>query len=64
MKQFTQGTKWLAMAFLTAALVAGGVVAAWAATEFRLSNQLPPSHHISKGLVVFAERLKNIPRER
>lgn len=58
MKQFTQGTKWLAMAFLTAALVAGGVVAAWAATEFRLSNQLPPSHHISKGLVVFGEKVK------
>jgi len=58
MKQFTQGTKWLAMAFLTAALVAGGVVAARAATEFRLSNQLPPSHHISKGLVVFGEKVK------
>ena len=58
MKKFKQGTKWLAMAFLTAAMVAGGVVAAWAATEFRLSNQLPPSHHISKGLVVFAEKVK------
>jgi tripartite ATP-independent transporter DctP family solute receptor len=58
MKQFSQGAKWLAMTFLTAALVAGGVVAAGAATEFRLSNQLPPSHHISKGLVVFAEKVK------
>jgi C4-dicarboxylate-binding protein DctP len=58
MKQFTQGTKWLAVAFLTAALVVGGGAAAWAVTEFRLSNQLPPSHHISKGLVVFAEKVK------
>ncbi|GHS93445.1 C4-dicarboxylate ABC transporter [Synergistales bacterium] len=30
--------------------------AAMAKTEFRLSNQFPPSHHISKGLVLFAEK--------
>jgi C4-dicarboxylate-binding protein DctP len=29
-----------------------------AKTEIRLSNQLPPSHHISKGLVIFAEKVK------
>jgi C4-dicarboxylate-binding protein DctP len=32
--------------------------AVWAKTEFRLSNQFPASHHISKGLVVFAEKVK------
>ncbi|HPI97224.1 MAG TPA: DctP family TRAP transporter solute-binding subunit [Synergistales bacterium] len=30
---------------------------AMAAKEFRLSNQLPPSHHISKGMDVFAEKV-------
>ncbi len=30
--------------------------AAFAKIEIKLSNQLPPSHHISKGLVVFAEK--------
>ena len=30
--------------------------AAFAKVEIKLSNQLPPSHHISKGLVVFAEK--------
>lgn len=28
------------------------------AAEFKLSNQLPPSHHISKGIHVFAEKVK------
>ncbi len=31
--------------------------AAFAKVEIKLSNQLPPSHHISKGLVVFAEKV-------
>ena len=35
-----------------------GVLPSEAATELKLSNQLPPSHHISKGLVVFAEKVK------
>ncbi len=30
---------------------------AFAATEIKLSNQFPPSHHVSKGLVVFAEKV-------
>jgi C4-dicarboxylate-binding protein DctP len=30
---------------------------AMAAKEFKLSNQLPPSHHISKGMDVFAEKV-------
>ena len=48
----------LAITLAAAVLVASGADVAWAKTEFRLSNQLPPSHHISKGLVVFAERVK------
>ncbi|MDR1874283.1 MAG: DctP family TRAP transporter solute-binding subunit [Synergistaceae bacterium] len=32
--------------------------AAEAKTEFRLSNQFPPSHHISKGLVFFADKVR------
>ncbi|HSB72176.1 MAG TPA: DctP family TRAP transporter solute-binding subunit [Candidatus Methylomirabilis sp.] len=47
-----------ALALALGAAVAGGTPAAWAKTEFRLSNQLPPSHHISKGLVVFAGKVK------
>jgi C4-dicarboxylate-binding protein DctP len=44
---------------LVAAIVAvSGASVAWAKTEFRLSNQLPPSHHISKGLVLFAAKVK------
>ena len=31
--------------------------AAFAATEFRISNQLPPSHHISKGIQLFAQKV-------
>jgi len=31
--------------------------AAFAKVEIKLSNQLPPSHHISKGLVVFSEKV-------
>ncbi|MDR3265776.1 MAG: DctP family TRAP transporter solute-binding subunit [Synergistaceae bacterium] len=29
-----------------------------AKTEFRLSNQFPASHHVSKGLVLFADKVK------
>ncbi|MFH1155367.1 MAG: TRAP transporter substrate-binding protein DctP, partial [Pseudomonadota bacterium] len=39
------------------AFVAGGAFPAWAKTVFRLSNQLPPSHHISKGLDIFAAKV-------
>ncbi|MDR1741895.1 MAG: TRAP transporter substrate-binding protein DctP [Synergistaceae bacterium] len=31
---------------------------AFAKAEFKLSNQFPASHHISKGIVVFAEKVK------
>lgn len=44
---------------ITAVLVFGLSLfcsAAFAAVEIKLSNQFPPSHHISKGLVVFAEK--------
>jgi C4-dicarboxylate-binding protein DctP len=46
------------VALVAAALAASGTPAAWAAMEFRLSNQFPPSHHVSKGLVVFAGKVK------
>jgi C4-dicarboxylate-binding protein DctP len=51
-------TSMLAFALVAGILAAGGAGAAWAKTEFRLSNQLPPSHHISKGLVLFAGKVK------
>lgn len=48
----------LAIALAAGALVASAAGAAWAKTEFRLSNQFPPSHHVSKGLVLFAAKVK------
>lgn len=44
---------------VAAAVLVFGVFcgAAFAKTEFKMSNQLPPSHHISKGLQVFAEKV-------
>lgn len=48
----------LVSAFFPVALMMGIPSQLWAKTEIRLSNQLPPSHHISKGLVVFAEKVK------
>jgi len=54
----TRKTRTLAIALVAAVLVASGTAVAWAKTEFRLSNQLPPSHHISKGLVLFAAKVK------
>lgn len=44
---------------MAAALILVGVFcsSALAKTEFKLSNQLPPSHHISKGIEVFAEKV-------
>jgi C4-dicarboxylate-binding protein DctP len=47
-----------AIALVAGVMVASGTGDAWAKTEFRLSNQLPPSHHISKGLVLFAGKVK------
>lgn len=29
----------------------------WAVTEFKLSNQFPPNHHVSAGMRVFAEKV-------
>lgn len=45
--------------FLMALVVAAMLPAAFAfAAEYKLSNQFPPSHHISKGLAFFAEKVK------
>ena len=43
---------------LVVAIAASGTAAAGAKLEFRLSNQLPASHHISKGIVLFANKVK------
>jgi len=51
-------TRMLAIALVAGAMVASGAGSGWAKTEFRLSNQLPPSHHISKGLVLLAGKVK------
>jgi C4-dicarboxylate-binding protein DctP len=52
------GRKGLAAALAAGLLLIGGTAIAGAKAEFRLSNQLPPSHHISKGLVLFASKVK------
>jgi C4-dicarboxylate-binding protein DctP len=56
----TKGAKagGMALALAAALLLVSGTAFAGAKTEFRLSNQLPPSHHISKGLVLFAGKVK------
>ncbi|HPP37933.1 MAG TPA: C4-dicarboxylate ABC transporter substrate-binding protein, partial [Thermosynergistes sp.] len=47
------------LAFLAAFLLLGVAAGASDAVEsYRLSNQLPPSHHISKGMDLFAEKVK------
>jgi len=48
----------LSLALFAVAPLVMSVSPSVAATELKLSNQLPPSHHISKGLVVFAEKVK------
>ncbi len=58
MMHHNRKTSALAIIALALFFVAGGAAVAWAKTEIRLSNQLPPSHHISKGLAVFAEKVK------
>lgn len=58
MKRKEWGMVFFVAVFFAAALMAGAPLTSWAKTEIRLSNQLPPSHHISKGLVVFAEKAK------
>lgn len=57
MKRKEWGMVFFVAVFFAAALMAGAPSTSWAKTEIRLSNQLPPSHHISKGLVVFAEKV-------
>lgn len=49
----------LAIALVAAMAVTSGTAVAGAKTEFRLSNQFPPSHHVSKGLVVFSGKVKD-----
>lgn len=51
-----------AVCIVVAAVLAGVFLAggAFASTEFRLSNQFPASHHVSKGLVLFAEKVAEL----
>jgi len=58
MRQHLRKAGILTVALAVALMVASGTALAGAKTEFRLSNQLPPSHHISKGLVLFAAKVK------
>jgi len=57
MREGARFARGLAIA-MAAVLLVSGTALAGARTEFRLSNQLPPSHHISKGLVLFAGKVK------
>ena len=34
-----------------------------AAMEFRLSNQFPPNHHVSAGMVIFADKVKEYSKD-
>ncbi len=51
---------------LAAAALAGAVClfasSAWAAMEFKLSNQFPPNHHLSAGMRVFADKVAEYSR--
>jgi C4-dicarboxylate-binding protein DctP len=58
MMHWSRKARALAILLGGALLLASATPLAWAATEVRLSNQLPPSHHISKGLVLFAAKVK------
>ena len=48
--------KRMAAAGLSVALCLSAA-SAWAATEFKLSNQFPPNHHVSAGMRVFADKV-------
>lgn len=48
--------------FLTAAIICAALLfqvpAAGAVTRFKLSNQFPPNHHVSAGIRLFADKIK------
>ncbi|MDR1874537.1 MAG: DctP family TRAP transporter solute-binding subunit [Synergistaceae bacterium] len=56
MKKYGLGFMWCCVAALILGVTLSLGVAE--AAEFRLSNQFPASHHISKGLVLFADKVK------
>ncbi len=58
MMEWSRKSTLFALSLVAAVFVATGTAGAGAKTEFRLSNQLPPSHHISKGIVLFAAKVK------
>lgn len=57
MMQHTSKARVFVIAIMTVFLVGSGIGVSWAITRLDLSNQLPPSHFISKGLVVFATKV-------
>ena len=58
MSQHVRSLGVIAVAFVVAMVAASGTAVAGAKLEFRLSNQLPASHHISKGIILFANKVK------
>jgi C4-dicarboxylate-binding protein DctP len=58
MNRYVRTMTVIAGAFVVAVAAVSGNAAAGAKLEFRLSNQLPASHHISKGIVLFASKVK------
>jgi tripartite ATP-independent transporter DctP family solute receptor len=58
MKCYIRTTSVIAAATIAALVATAGDAAAAARLDFRLSNQLPASHHISKGIVLFANKVK------
>ena len=58
MSQHVRSLGVIAVAFVVAMAAAGGTAVAGTKLEFRLSNQFPASHHISKGIILFANKVK------
>jgi C4-dicarboxylate-binding protein DctP len=58
MNRYVRSMAVIAGALVVAVAVVSGHAAAGSKLEFRLSNQLPASHHISKGIVLFAGKVK------
>jgi C4-dicarboxylate-binding protein DctP len=58
MSQHVRSLGVIAVAFVVAMAAASGTAVAGTKLEFRLSNQLPASHHISKGIILFANKVK------
>jgi C4-dicarboxylate-binding protein DctP len=58
MRRYIRMTSVIAATAIAVLVATAGPAVAGAKLEFRLSNQLPASHHISKGIVLFANKVK------